>query len=87
MNLMEAMDFCMDSEFLSSTNKSADDIQCILDDIIQDQWIVMKPPPPNVTSTNEEEKAVQNDNNEQLINTETTAICLHLTRTVKNIRK
>lgn len=33
-NLMDEIDLCMDSEFLSSINESADDIQCILDYII-----------------------------------------------------
>lgn len=33
-NLMDEMDLCMDSEFLSSINESADGIHCILKDII-----------------------------------------------------
>lgn len=33
-NLMDEMDLCMESEFLSSINESANGIHCILKDII-----------------------------------------------------
>lgn len=85
-NLMDEMDLCMDSEFLSSINESDDDIQCILEDIIAtNPGLVDHEDPPDVASTKEEEEeeeeelieeAVQNDDEDQLINTETTTICL-----------
>lgn len=56
-NLMDEMDLCMDSEFLSSINESADDIQCILEDIIAtNPGLVDHEDPPYVASTKEEEK-------------------------------
>lgn len=101
-NLMDEMDYCMDSEFLSSINERADDIQCILDDIIAtNSGLVDHEDPPVVAATEEEEEeavqhdvdddkeeeeVVQYDDNDQLINTETTTICLCLTRTVKTFK-
>lgn len=101
-NLMDEMDYCMDSEFLTSINETAGDIQCILDDIIAtNPGLVDHEDPPFVATTeeeeeyddNKEEEAVQHDDddkeeeavddNDKLINTETTTICLCLTRTVK----
>lgn len=74
-NLMDEMDYCMDSEFLGSINETAEDIQCILDDIIAtNPGLVDHEDPPVVAATEEddvkEEEAVQNDDNGQLINTE-----------------
>lgn len=92
-NLMDEMDYCMDSEFLSSINETAGDFQCILDYIIAtNPGLVDHEDPPVVAATEEEEDdddkeeedAVQNDN-DQLIDTETT-VCLCLTRTVKTFK-
>lgn len=56
-NLMDEMDYCMDSEFLSSINERADDIQCILDDIIAtNSELVDHEDPPVVAATEEEEE-------------------------------
>lgn len=74
-------------EFLSSINESADGIQCILKVIIStNPGLVNHEDPPDVAATKKEEvieEAVQNDNKDQLINTDTTTICLCLTRTIK----
>lgn len=104
-NLMDEMDYCMDSEFHSFINETADEIQCILDDIIATNPGLMEEDHPVVAATEEEEddkeeeavqhdddddkeeeEAVQYDDNDHLINTETTTICLCLTRTVKTFK-
>lgn len=92
-NLMDEMDYCMDSEFLTSINETAGDIQCILDDIVATTpRLLDHEDPPFVAATEEEEddkgeeEAVQNDDNDHLINTNTTMICLCLTRTVKTFK-
>lgn len=79
-------------EFLSSINESADGIQCILEDIFgTNPGLVNHEDPTDVASTKKEkeviEEAVQNDNKDQLINTDTTTICLCLTRTIKHSKK
>ncbi|XP_062572687.1 uncharacterized protein LOC134234625 [Saccostrea cucullata] len=94
-NLMDTMDFCMDSELFSSTNETTGDILDMVDDIIaQNPGLIdfqEDPSSANAASANEEEEeeeeeSIRNDDNEQSINTETTTICLCLTRTVKTFK-
>lgn len=71
----------MESDFLSSINETAEDIQCILDDIIATNLGLVDHEDPTVVAATEEEdeeeeeEAIQNDDNDQLINTDTTTIC------------
>lgn len=69
-NLMDEMDYYMDSEFLTSINETAGDIQCILDDIIATTpRLLDHEDPPFVSATEEEENDKGEEEAVQMITT------------------